>query len=91
MLSRVLPGFALSSSGAAFFADIFDATSRGVRVQDRVRRILPAEPSDAVLPAAVATDLMLGSPMPLLPGARELLSPEASHLPQIPILQVMTT
>jgi len=86
MLRRAFLALALMSSGAAFADDIVDATGRGVRVSERIHRILPAGPPAAVLLAAVAPDLMLGWPMPLSPEAREFLPAELAHLPQIPRL-----
>lgn len=71
---------------AASAASIVDATGRTVEVPPQVGRVLPAGPPAAVLLAAVAPDLMAGWPMPLSSQARQLLSPEAARLPQVPRL-----
>lgn len=71
-------------SGAAYAADVVDATGRHVQVPDHVGRVLPAGPPAAVLLAALAPDLMLGWPEPMAPEARAYLSPEAAALPVVP-------
>jgi len=70
-------------SGAAFAADIVDATGRNVQIPEQVARVLPAGPPAAVLLAALAPDLMLGWPFPLAPDARAYLSPAAAALPVV--------
>ena len=74
----------LGWSGAALAADIVDATGRTVPVPPQIHRVLPAGPPAAVLLAAVAPDLMMGWPSPVSAQARQLLSPEAARLSQVP-------
>jgi iron complex transport system substrate-binding protein len=73
-------------SGAAWSANIIDATGRSVQVPEHVARVLPAGPPAAVLLESLAPDLMLGWPSPLSTEARALLPPEAARLPQVPRL-----
>ncbi|HTW69596.1 MAG TPA: hypothetical protein VME47_06895 [Acetobacteraceae bacterium] len=72
--------------GAACAADIVDATGRHVHVPDHIARVLPAGPPAAALLAALAPDLMVGWPMPVMPEARAYLSPAAADLPAVPRL-----
>jgi len=78
--------FLLLFSGIARASEIVDATGRTVSIADRVTRVLPADPSAAVLLMALAPDLMLGFPGDLAPEARSFLPPQIGALPRLPPL-----
>ncbi len=86
MFGRVVLFVWLLWSGAAFTAEVVDATGRTVQVPDQIAHVLPAGPPAAVLLAAVAPEVMLGWPSPVSEDARALLSAQAAKLPQIPRL-----
>src|SRR5215472_2774380 len=73
-------------TGTAWGGTVVDATGRSVDVPDLISRVLPAVPPAAIWLSAVAPDLMLGWTSPVSDNARELLSPEAAKLPQVPRL-----
>ena len=86
MLGRVVLVLSLLWSGAAFPADLVDATGRTVRLPDTIAHVLPAGPPAAILLAALAPDLMLGWPSPVPDDTRAMLAAPAASLPQIPRL-----
>ena len=67
-------------------AELVDATGRTVVVPDEVHHVLPAGPPAAVLLAALAPDLMIGWPHAPEGPAAELLPPELTRLPVVPMM-----
>ena len=86
MLGRWLLLLLLLCTGAAWAAEVTDATGRAVQMPDQMARVLPAGPPAAVLLAAIAPDLMLGWPSPLPDSARALLPARRRNCRSIPRL-----
>jgi iron complex transport system substrate-binding protein len=85
MLRRLILILPLLCSGVALAAEVTDSTGRAVQIPDQISRVLPAGPPAAILPEAIAPDLMVGWPRPLSDDAKALLPDSAAH-PRIPRL-----
>lgn len=67
-------------------AELVDATGRTVMVPDELHHVLPAGRPAAVLLAALAPDLMIGWPHAPEGPAAELLPPDLTRLPVVPMM-----